>query len=252
MSVTATVSNGIARLVLDNPPLNILTRAELATVRQELAALAERSDLRVLVLSARGKHFSAGADVGEHIPPHHLTLIPDFLATVAQLAAFPLPVIAAVRGKCLGGGFELIQPADIIVAAEGAAFGQPEIVLGVFPPAAVVLLPERLPPGAVAETIYTGDLLTAAEAARHGFVARLVPDEALERTTEELALRIARHSAAALRAAKHALHRQTAAVRESALRRAGEIYLHQLMDTRDAVEGLRAFVEKRSPAWSHR
>ena len=251
MTVTALVSDGVGRLVLDNPPLNILTRAELATLRDELATLAVVADLRVLVLSGRGKHFSAGADVAEHLPPHHLTLIPDFLATVAQLEAFPLPVIGAVRGKCLGGGFELIQPADIIVAAEGATFGQPEIVLGVFPPAAVVLLPERLPAGVVAETIYTGDPLTAGDAERRGFVTRLVPDDALERTTDALAARIARHSAAALRAAKRALRPLEPAVRDHALRRAAEIYLHELMETRDAVEGLRAFVEKRSPAWTH-
>jgi len=246
MSVTATVSDGIARLVIDNPPLNILTRAELAALRTELARLADLPDLRVLLLTARGKHFSAGADVAEHIPPHHLTLIPDFLATVAALDAFPVPVIAAVRGKCLGGGFELIQPADIIIAAEHAAFGQPEILLGVFPPAAVVLLPERLPPGVVAETIYSGDPLPAGEAERRGFVTRLVPDEALERVADEVARRIARHSAAALRSAKHALHPPVP--RDAALRRAGEIYLHELMETRDAVEGLQAFVEKRPAA----
>lgn len=250
MSVTATVANGIGRLVLDNPPLNILTRAELATLRRELDRLAELADLRALVVSARGKHFSAGADVGEHIPPHHLTLIPDFLATVAALEAFPLPVIAAVRGKCLGGGFELVQPADIIIASDTAAFGQPEILLGLFPPAAVVLLPGRLPPGVVAQTIYTGDPLTAAEAERRGFVTRLVPDDALERVADEVAQRIARHSAASLRAAKHAL-RPPAPQRDAALQRAGQIYLHELMETRDAVEGLRAFVEKRPAAWSH-
>ena len=250
MSVTATVANGIGRLVLDNPPLNILTRAELATLRRELDRLAELADLRALVVSARGKHFSAGADVGEHIPPHHLTLIPDFLATVAALEAFPLPVIAAVRGKCLGGGFELVQPADIIIASDTAAFGQPEILLGLFPPAAVVLLPGRLPPGVVAQTIYTGDPLTAAEADRRGFVTRLVPDDALERVADEVAQRIARHSAASLRAAKHAL-RPPAPQRDAALQRAGQIYLHELMETRDAVEGLRAFVEKRPAAWSH-
>lgn len=248
--ITAEVTNGVGRLVIDNPPLNILTRAELVGLRRELVQLGDIADLRVLVLGARGKHFSAGADVAEHIPPHHLTLIPDFLATVAALEAFPVPVIAAVRGKCLGGGFELVQPADIIIAAESAAFGQPEIVLGVFPPAAVVLLPGRLPPGVVAQTIYSGDPLPAAEAERRGFVTRLVPDDALERVAAELAQRIARHSAAALRAAKHAL-RPPDSHRDSALSRAGQIYLHELMETRDAVEGLRAFVEKRPAAWSH-
>ncbi|HET9387835.1 MAG TPA: enoyl-CoA hydratase-related protein, partial [Gemmatimonadales bacterium] len=157
---------------------------------------------------------------------------------------------AVVRGKCLGGGFELVQPADIIIAADGAAFGQPEILLGVFPPAAVVLLPGRLPPGVVAETIYSGDPLSAAEAERRGFVTRLVPDEALEGVAEEVAGRIARHSAAALRAAKHAL-RSPVAHPGAALNRAGQIYLHELMKTRDAVEGLRAFVDKRPATWSH-
>jgi cyclohexa-1,5-dienecarbonyl-CoA hydratase len=251
MTSTRSVADGIGRLVLDNPPLNILTRAELAALRRELAVLGEIADLRVLILSARGKHFSAGADVGEHIPPHHLTLIPDFLETVAQLEAFPLPVIAAVQGKCLGGGFELVQPADIIIAAEGASFGQPEIFLGVFPPAAAVLLPTRLPPGAAAETVYSGDPLPAAEAERRGLVARLVPNDALEQVTDDLARRIARHSAVALRAAKRALRGSAAEDRRAALHRAGEIYIDDLMKTRDAVEGLRAFVEKRAPAWSH-
>lgn len=251
MTVTSAVAAGVGRLVLDHPPLNILTGAELAAMRRELEALAAAPSLRVLVLSARGKHFSAGADVGEHVPPHHLTLIPDFLATIAQLDAFPLPVIAAVRGKCLGGGFELIQAADVMIAAEGASFGQPEIVLGVFPPAAVVLLPARLPAGLAAQVIYSGDPISAAQAERCGLVARLAPDDAVDQVADELAQRIARHSAATLRAAKRALRGPGADARRAALRQAGDAYLHDLMATHDAVEGLRAFVEKRSPAWSH-
>ncbi|MGH7520938.1 MAG: enoyl-CoA hydratase/isomerase family protein [Gemmatimonadales bacterium] len=251
MTVSHNVSEGIGRLVLDHPPLNILTRAELTALRHELDALAADPTLRVLILSARGKHFSAGADVGEHMPPWHLTLIPDFLATVEQLEAFPLPVIAAVRGKCLGGGFELIQPADIIVAGEGASFGQPEIVLGVFPPAAVVLLPGRVPAGVAAQLIYSGDPISAAAAERCGLVTRLAPDDAVEHVADELARRIARHSAAALRAAKRAVRGPGEDARRAALLRAGHAYLHDLMETRDAVEGLRAFVEKRQPAWSN-
>lgn len=251
MTVSRSISEGIGRLVLDHPPLNILTRAELTAIRHELNILAADPSLRVLVLSARGKHFSAGADVGEHLPPHHLTLIPDFLETVAQLDAFPLPVIAAVRGKCLGGGFELIQPADIIIAGERTSFGQPEIVLGVFPPAAVVLLPAMLPAGLAAQLIYSGDPITAAEAERCGLVTRLAPDDAVDQVAGEVAERIARHSAAALRATKRALRGPGADTRRAALRQAGHAYLHDLMETHDAVEGLRAFSEKRQPVWSH-
>lgn len=253
MTVSRAVSEGIGRLVLDHPPLNILTRTELAALRRELSVLADDGSVRVLVLSARGKHFSAGADVGEHIPPHHLALIPEFLETICALDAFPVPVIAAVRGKCLGGGFELIQPADIIVAGEGASFGQPEIVLGVFPPAAVVLLPGRVPAGVAAQLIYSGDPISAAAAERCGLVSRLVPDDAVEQVADELARRIARHSAAVLRAAKRAVRGPAGSgdARRAALHNAGNAYLHDLMDTHDAVEGLSAFVAKRQPAWSN-
>jgi cyclohexa-1,5-dienecarbonyl-CoA hydratase len=252
MTVTHSIADGVGRIVLDRPPLNILRREELTAFRKILAALATEPALRVVILSARGKHFSAGADVGEHLPPHHLTLIPDFLETIAQLAEFPLPVIAAVRGKCLGGGFELIQPADIVVAADDAWFGQPEIVLGLFPPAAVVLLPRRLPAGLAARLIYTGDPVSAVDAERCGFVARLASADEVDAVAEEYARRIARHSAAALRAAKRAMLDGPANdPQHDALRRAGQAYLHDVMDTHDAVEGLRAFVEKRAPVWTH-
>jgi len=250
MGITTTLDHGIGHLVLDLPPLNILTRAALAELRAALAQCAAEPTLRVLVLGAAGKHFSAGADVGEHLPPQHLALIPEFLETIDVLDAFPLPVIAAVRGKCLGGGFELVQAADIIVAGEGAAFGQPEIVLGVFPPAAAVLLPMRLPPGLAARIVYSGDPVTAVECERGGLVTRLAPDEAVDDVALELARRIARHSGAALRLAKRAMRGTGAGGRKEALRQAGEVYLQDLMETHDALEGLGAFVEKRQPVWS--
>ena len=251
MTIGFRAEPGIAQLVLDHPPLNILTRDVLCRLHGELQRLTELADLRVVVLTASGKHFSAGADVGEHLPPHHLSLIPEFLETVAALDAFPLPVIAAVRGRCLGGGFELVQPADLIVAGEGASFGQPEIKFGVFPPAACVLLPERLPPAVAARLIYSGESITSTEAERGGLVARVVPDDAVETVALDLARQIACHSAAALRVAKRTLRGAGAPGRHAALRHAGHVYLHELMDTHDAVEGLRAFSQKRQPVWRH-
>jgi len=250
MGVTTAFDNGIGHLVLDFPPLNILTRAALAELRASLFQCAAEPKLRVLVLGATGQHFSAGADVGEHLPPQYLTLIPEFLETLDLLDAFPQPVIAAVRGRCLGGGFELVQAVDMIVAGEGASFGQPEIALGVFPPAAAVLLPMRLPLGFAARIIYSGDPVTAVECERGGLVTRLAPDDAVDAVALELARRIARHSGAALRLAKRAMRGSGADARKEALRQAGEVYLQDLMETRDAVEGLRAFTGKRQPAWS--
>ncbi len=252
MTVTRTVAGGIGRLILNHPPLNILTREVLGRFREELPQLAADPSLRVLVLSAEGKHFSAGADVGEHLPPEHANLILEFIDTVTALDEFPLPVIAAVQGRCLGGGFELVQAADVIIAGESAVFGQPEILLGVIPPVACALLACRAPRGVAAQVVYAGDPLPAADAERAGLVRRVVPDSELEEAALTAAARIARHSARILRLAKRAVRdgeRQQST--GAALHHAGELYLHEVMTTRDALEGLLAFVEKREPVWRH-
>jgi cyclohexa-1,5-dienecarbonyl-CoA hydratase len=253
MSLLGTqISDGIATLTLRHPPLNILTRALLAELREELARLGAVPDLRVLLLAAEGRHFSAGADVGEHLPPTYRELIPEVAGTMERLAAFPLPVIAAVRGRCLGGGFELVQAADMIVAGEGATFGQPEIALAVTAPIACVLLPRRTTPGAAAELLFTGDPITARRAFELGLVQRVVPDERAETEAAELATRCARHSAAALRATKRTLCETAAAPRAEALRAAARLYVNDLMRAEDPAEGLGAFLDKRSPVWRHR
>jgi cyclohexa-1,5-dienecarbonyl-CoA hydratase len=251
MAIQTSVEDGLGRVVLSNPPVNILTRDLLASLRKELESLAAEPSLRALLLSAEGKHFSAGADVGEHLPPTFEEMIPEFVDTVAAIDTFPLPVVAAVQGKCLGGGFELAMAADMIVAGEGTSFGQPEIMLGVLPPAACALLPYMCPTGVAAELIYTGEALSAEEARLSGLVRRVVPDAELESGALELAATMTRHSGAALRIAKRMLRGGRQAARAAALARAGDMYVDALMDTKDAVEGLQAFLEKRRPTWSH-
>ena len=136
MTVTTAVESGIATVTLDHPPLNILTRAVLGELREAMKQLAAEPGLRVVRLIAKGKNFSAGADVGEHLPPQYAEMIPEFAETITAVASFPLPVIAGARGRCLGGGFELAQAADVIVAGEASSFGQPEILLGLAVPGA--------------------------------------------------------------------------------------------------------------------
>jgi cyclohexa-1,5-dienecarbonyl-CoA hydratase len=250
--VATTTENGIARVTISHPPLNILTRELLSELRGVLNALAGDTTLRAAVLGAEGKHFSAGADVGEHLPPAWKGMVPEFLETVAALRAFPVPLIAAVRGRCLGGGFELVQGADLVVAGEGAVFGQPEIQLGVVPPAACALLPSLVGEARAAELLFTGDPMTAAEAREAGLVSRVVPDDRVDAEALALAGRIARHSAAALRVAKRALRTPARERNEAeALHAAGRRYARDLMRTSDATEGLTAFLEKRTPVWSH-
>lgn len=247
-AVRVVSEGGIARLTLERPPVNVLTRQVLAELRTELARLAHDAALRTLVMTAAGKHFSAGADVGEHLPPTYAELIPEFMDTVRAIDSFPVPVIAAVQGKCLGGGMELVLAADIVIAADDAAFGQPEIQLGVFPPAACALLPRRVSFGAAGLLLYSGDAIDAKRALAIGLVDRLVPRAELIPETDALASKLARHSAAALRALKRAYWSETA--RQFGVE-AERVYLEELMCSHDATEGLRAFVEKRSPVWSH-
>lgn len=250
--VAAAVENGIGTLTLRHPPLNILTRAMTDELRAAIESLEADPGVRVLLLRADGPHFSAGADVGEHLPPHDRELIPRFLGAIRALNEFPLPVIAAVRGRCLGGGFELAQAADIIVAGAGALFGQPEILLGVTAPAACALLPRRTAPGTAAVLLFTGDPLDAEAARATGLVHAVVDDAEVGNEALRLAGRIARHSRPALRFTKRSLRAHAMAREAEALRDAEAVYLNELMRTADALEGLNAFLEKRRPAWTHR
>ena len=251
IAVALSVKDGIGQLVLSDPPLNILTRAVLGQIRTGLGELETDGSLRVVVISAEGKHFSVGADVGEHLPPHYPDLISEFLDTVRVVHRFPLPVLAAVRGRCLGAGFELVAAADIVIAGEDASFGQPEIMLGVFPPAACAMLPENCPQGMAAELVFTGDPVDARDAQRAGIVRHVVPDERVEEEALDLAKRIARHSGAALRHTKHALRHESMDRTDGVLEHAGHAYVTELMQTKDAIEGLQAFLEKRQPVWSN-
>ncbi|MBI5169231.1 MAG: enoyl-CoA hydratase/isomerase family protein [Candidatus Eisenbacteria bacterium] len=252
MSWKTHVEQGVATLTLDAPPLNILTRAVLAELRTVLATLEATPELRAVRLTAAGRHFSAGADVGEHLPPQYEELIPEFCDTIERLARLPLPVIAAVRGRCLGGGFELAMAADVIVAGEGATFGQPEIVLGVTAPVACVILPRLSQHGFAAELLFAGDAVSSTRARAAGVVQHVVPDETVEDEALAIARRIARHSAAALRATKATLLDSAVKPLGEALRAASDDYVTKLMKTEDALEGLNAFLEKRPAQWRHR
>ena len=98
-TVRTSLEDGIGRLILSHPPLNILTRDVLKCLRRELERLAPARELRALLISAEGKHFSAGADVGEHLPPEYERMIPEFVATIGSIYSFPLPVIAAIMSS---------------------------------------------------------------------------------------------------------------------------------------------------------
>ena len=242
---------GHLRLVIDEPKANLVSIAVMRELRRALAGVHGMPALKLVTIEGAGDHFSFGASVEEHRPGVIHTALTELHGLIGELLATPAPTAAIVRGRCLGGGFEIAQAVDLVVAGDDATFGQPEILLGVIPPAACALLPFLAGPARAAEAVFTGDPLNAAQALAAGLVARVVPAGRVDEEALALAGRIARHSAAALRVAKRALRPPARERAEAeALAVAGRRYARELMHTADAAEGLTAFLEKRAPAWA--
>jgi cyclohexa-1,5-dienecarbonyl-CoA hydratase len=239
------------RLVFQHPKGNLVTEAVAAGLRQVLAGLREHPALRLVTLEGAGDHFSYGASVDEHLPGAIERVLPQIDGLVLDLLAVPAPTAAIVRGRCLGGGFELALSCDFIFAADDAVLGLPEIKLGVFPPAGAVLLPLRAGYARAAEAILTGEPRPAGAWRDAGLVVRLAPVAELLRQVEEWFDReLAPKSATALAHAVWATRRASRQVVERVLPELERHYLEQVMRTPDAVEGLRAFLEKRNPVWA--
>jgi cyclohexa-1,5-dienecarbonyl-CoA hydratase len=238
----------VARITLASPKANILDRAMIRELEEAVSQCARRP-LNALVLTAEGPHFSFGASVQEHLPDQIAGTLRALHALLRRLHEAPAPVIAAVRGQCLGGGFELALACDLIVADNTAQFAVPEIKLAVFAPAASALLPLRVGQALAARLLLTGAAITADEAARSGLVTRVAEDldAEIERWLESDFLPRSPSSLQfGCRAARMSLRR---ALGEE-LTQLERLYLSELMTTPDAEEGIRAFLEKRAPRWS--
>lgn len=243
------VNEGIGQITLNRPPLNILHLALLRELRAVLEQAAQATTLRVLVLRATGKLFSAGVEVADHTPDKVGEMIPLFDAVCRALADFPAPTLAVVHGHALGGGCELALCCDLIVASETANLGQPEIKLATIAPIAALTLPGVIGYRRAAELLFTGEPLGASEAARAGLINRAVPAGELAATVEGYLSQFNKLSAPALRVCKQAL--RLSAVAWSQLPAIEKLYLDELMATSDAREGVQAFMDKRAPQWRH-
>lgn len=241
---------GVAWLTLNRPPLNILTNEMMAELGEALEVLAEQCQLKVVVLAGSEKAFCAGVDVADHTPERVEQMICSFGRLFMRLRALPMPTLALVQGAALGGGAELALGCDLVLAAASARFGQPEIKLGVFPPIAAALFPHLIGYQQAARLLFSGETISAEEAARLGLVTYIAADDELEKTLEGLLGRLRRMSAAALRITKTALLRGADLGVMRALPQIEDLYLHDLMATADAREGIQAFLEKRQPVWS--
>jgi cyclohexa-1,5-dienecarbonyl-CoA hydratase len=209
---------------------------------------ARSRGLKVILLQGSGGHFSYGVSVEEHLPDRVREMLRAFHGLFAAMLDAAVPVLAVVRGRCLGGGLELAAFCHRVFASPDALLGQPEITLGVFPPLASTFLRERVGRGAAEDLCLSGRTITAAEALRLGLVDQVAGDPF------EAALAYARHyllprSASSLRHAVRAVRADLAARFAADIAAQERLYLRGLMKTEDAVEGIRAFLDKRPPRW---
>lgn len=238
-------------VTLNRPPHNVLTIAMIRELHAALDQAFQDPGARVVVLGAEGRSFCAGVDVAEHTAEHVREMLETFHRLCRALVESDVPTLAAVGGPALGGGCELVALCDLVVASQTATFGQPEVRVGVFPPVAAASFLALLGKQGLVPVL-TGEILSAEQAQRLGMVTEVVAPEALEGAVRRRVDQLLAHSAAVLRLAKRAALEPFRRHFTQALQQAERVYISELMNTEDAHEGLRAFLEKRKPTWQHR
>lgn len=256
----------VARLTINRPERrNAISQAVLAGLRSGLATVRDDASLRVVVLTGAGdRAFCAGADLvgagspvagataggpgGEPDPGALHSARGELGRLMQDLWDLGKPSIARVRGYALAGGMGLAVACDLVVAAEDAVFGTPEIDIGIWPFMITVPLLRAMPPKRVLELMMTGRRVGAEEAARIGFVNRVVPVDELDAAVDELAASLAAKPPGAMRMGRESFYTAVDLGAREALQ-----YLHALLSvstsTAEAAEGRSAFAERRPPSW---
>jgi cyclohexa-1,5-dienecarbonyl-CoA hydratase len=245
------LENGeVWQVSLDSPKGNILDAVMTAELTEIFEESAKAQDLKVIVLTAEGEHFCFGASVQEHQPEQVAGMLVGVHRLFRTIAASGVPVVAAVRGFCLGGGLEVAAFCQRIFAHSGSSYGQPEILLGVFAPVGSAILADRMGRGGADDLLITGRTVQADEALRMGLVDELCEDpeaSALAWVREYLLPRSASSLRIATRAARHEFNQRF----DRNVQELERSYLETLMATQDAKEGITAFLEKRKPNWTN-
>lgn len=239
------IHEGLATLTLARPPVNVIDGAMMDEL---VSGLDGCRSAKVLLIRGEGRCFSAGAEVEEHLPGRVEGMLRRFRDVAVALNELPIPTVAWLHGAAMGGGLELALMADLVYAAPGTRLGQPEIALGVMAPLAAAWLPAQIGVRRTHELLLTGRTLSGEEAHAWGLVNGVCEEAALEKVLRGLLA----SSRPALVATKRAIARGRGDRFREALAESIEIYLDELMSSRDPVEGLRAFLEKRAPAFEDR
>ena len=241
----------LLRLRLARPKANIVDAAMIAALAQAFAAHRDNTGLLAALVDHEGPHFSFGASVEEHLPASCEQMLRSLHDLLGAMFDWPRPILMAVKGQCLGGGLEFAAAGHLLFVAPDARLGQPEINIGVFAPAASVLLPLRIGQARAEDLLYSGRSIDAHSALAWGLANELAEDPAAA-AAAYFDKHLAGKSAASLALAVRAARGPFAELARARLDDVETLYLRKLMSTRDAKEGLEAFIAKRPPKWEHR
>jgi len=245
------IKEGVAYLTLNRPPLNILNIEMMGEINSYFESLKNEPSLKLLLIQAVGKAFSAGVDVGEHMGDLAPKMIETFHRMFRLMDVLKVPSVAVVNGSALGGGCELALYCDMVIATEKSKFGQPEIQVGVFPPIAALIFPRMIGRKKAMELILSGQIISAQEALNLGLINKVVPEASLQEEVNGWVEKFKKLSGIVLKLTKEATLSGLNDDLDKGLRVIEEIYLNRLMKTHDAMEGLQAFLDKRKPTWKN-
>lgn len=232
---------------------NVLDAIMMNELQQVLNEVRNEKNIKLILFEGEGKNFSFGASVEEHKKENAAAMLSHFHQLFFTLRDLSIPTVAKVSGQCLGGGMELALMCNFIFSDATAKFGQPEIILGVFPPPASILLSLKVGDAKAEELLITGKTIDATEAKSIGLVNELFNSKA--ELDAGIFLFAEKHilpkSASSLRFAVRAARMKLNTLLSNYLPELEEMYVKQLMETRDANEGIHSFLEKRKPVWNN-
>jgi cyclohexa-1,5-dienecarbonyl-CoA hydratase len=246
-------NNEIARVVFDNGKGNVLDHVVMEELQLVLEKFRTKTELKLITFEGSGKHFSFGASVDEHRKEAAPEMLRSFHKLFYTLKELSIPTLAKISGQCLGGGMELAIMCNFLFADKTAVLCQPEIILGVFPPPASIIISEKIGLARAEEMIITGKSVNAEEALRYGLLNGVSENKgSLDADVEAFIFnQILPKSASSLRYAVMSSRIKFNETLEKYLPVLEQLYTGRLMNTNDANEGISSFLEKRPPVWKN-
>jgi cyclohexa-1,5-dienecarbonyl-CoA hydratase len=244
-------TGALLRLRLGRPKANVIDARMIAALAAAFAAYRGNHGVLAALVDHEGPNFSFGASVEEHLPEQCEQMLKGLHALIGAMLDWPKPILVAAGGQCLGGGLEFALAGHLLFLGTDAQLGQPEMKLGVFAPAASVLLPLRVGQARAEDLLYSGRSIDAGTAFAWGLASGVGADPAAL-AVDYFDQHLSGKSAASLALAVRAARESFADLARARLDCVEELYLERLMATRDANEGLKAFLERRNPRWEHR